>query len=53
MRHFDEYHYLIVNDDFATVLDQLAALFCAGRLRCEPQSQRYAVELKGLLEPAD
>ncbi len=53
MRHFDEYHYLIFNDDFATALGQLEALFRAGRLRCEPQSRRYAVELRGLLEPAD
>ncbi len=53
MRHYEEYHYLIFNDDFATALGELEALFRAQRLRCEPQSRRYAVELQGLLESAD
>jgi guanylate kinase len=53
MRHYDEYHYLLFNDDFETALAELAALFCAQRLRREPQCRRYATELKGLLEPAD
>ena len=53
MRHYDEYHYLVFNDEFDTALAELAALFRAQRLRREPQSRRYATELKGLLEPAD
>jgi guanylate kinase len=52
MRHYDEYHYLVFNDEFDTALAELEALFRAGRLRCEVQRRRYAVELKGLLEPA-
>jgi guanylate kinase len=53
MRHYNEYHYLVFNDDFDTALAELEALFRAQRLRREPQSLRYAAELKGLLEPAD
>ena len=53
MRHYDEYHYLVFNDDFAAALAELEALFRAQRLRREPQSLRYATELKGLLEPAE
>jgi guanylate kinase len=51
--HFDEYHYLIFNDDFATALGELEALFRARRLRSEAQRVRHAAELQGLLEPAD
>jgi guanylate kinase len=51
MRHFDEYHYLIFNDDFATALTDLVALFRARRLRGEAQQQRYAAALQALLEP--
>jgi guanylate kinase len=51
MCHFDEYHYLIFNDDFATALTDLVALFRARRLRGEAQQQRYAAALQALLEP--
>jgi guanylate kinase len=51
MRHFDEYHYLIFNVDFATALTDLVALFRARRLRGEAQQQRYAAALQALLEP--
>jgi guanylate kinase len=50
--HFDEYHYLIFNDDFATALGEFEALFRAQRLRSDAQRVRYAAELNGLLEPA-
>jgi len=53
IRHFDEYHYLIFNDDFEVALAELEALFRARRLRSAAQRVRYASELKGLLEPAD
>jgi len=52
MSHYDEFDYLIFNDDFATALGELIALFRARRLRSEAQQQRYASDLKGLLEPA-
>jgi guanylate kinase len=50
MRHYDEYHYLIFNDDFNVALAELEALFRARRLRSDAQQQRYASQLKGLLE---
>ena len=53
MRHYDEYHYLVFNDDFAEALGELEALFRARRLRSEVQRLRHAGELEGLLEPAD
>ncbi len=51
MSHYDEFDYLIFNDDFEAALDELVALFRARRLRSEAQQQRYAGELRGLLEP--
>ncbi|SPJ32365.1 guanylate kinase [Kushneria phyllosphaerae] len=33
MSHFDEYDYLIINDDFATAVDELKGLISAERLR--------------------
>jgi guanylate kinase len=53
MRHHDEYHYLIFNDDFDTALADLLALFRALRLRSEAQRARHAVELSGLLAADD
>jgi guanylate kinase len=53
MRHYEEYHYLIFNDDFQTALADLEALFRARRLRSAAQCVRYATELKDLLEPAN
>ncbi|GMQ89464.1 MAG: guanylate kinase [Gammaproteobacteria bacterium] len=52
MSHFKEFDYLIFNDDFDTALGELIALFRARRLRSEAQRQRYASELRELLEPA-
>lgn len=51
MRHYEEYHYLIFNDDFNTALGDLEALFRARRLRSAAQCVRYATELNDLLEP--
>jgi len=52
MRHYNEYGYLIFNDVFDVALAELEALFRARRLRCEAQQQRYASQLKALLEPS-
>ncbi|MGB5537583.1 MAG: guanylate kinase [Thiogranum sp.] len=52
MRHYNEYDYLIFNDVFDVALAELEALFRARRLRCEAQQQRYASQLKALLEPS-
>ncbi len=48
--HYDEYDYLVVNDDFDTALDQLAALFTANRLRAGIQARRLKPLLDGLLD---
>ncbi len=52
MSHYKEFDYLVFNDDFETALGELIALFRARRLRSEAQQQRYASELRALLEPA-
>jgi guanylate kinase len=50
MSHYDEYDYLIINDEFDVALAELEALFRARRLRSEAQQHRYSSQLKGLLE---
>jgi guanylate kinase len=52
LKRYNEYEYLIFNDEFDVALLELDALFRARRLRREAQQQRYASQLKGLLEPA-
>ncbi len=53
MSHFDEYDYLVFNDEFERAVRELGALFIAQRLRRAPQQQRHADELRDLLEPRD
>ncbi|WP_455920792.1 guanylate kinase [Pseudomonas putida] len=48
MSHFDEYDYLVINDDFATALDDLKAIFRANTLLKASQQGRYR-ELLGQL----
>ena len=50
--HYDEYDYLIINDDFPTALEELMAIVRAQRLRTSQQSLRHAELLERLLEPA-
>ena len=49
MSHYDEYDYLIVNDDFETSLQQLASIVCAERTRLTAQRLRHADLLDRLL----
>ena len=49
MSHYDEYDYLIVNDDFETSLQQLASIVCAERTRLAAQRLRHADLLDRLL----
>lgn len=49
MEHYDEYEFVIINDDFATALDDLKAVFRANRLQRESQQQRHGELLKQLL----
>lgn len=51
--HYDEYDYLIINDDFPSALDELMAIVRAQRLRTSQQALRHADLLERLLEPAD
>ena len=48
--HYDEYDFLIINDDFATALDELMAVVRAQRLRTSQQAERHADLLERLLE---
>ena len=47
--HYDEYDYLVVNDDFDTALQELGIIFRSLRLRIEPQSCQYATMITDLL----
>ncbi|WP_137819058.1 guanylate kinase [Pseudomonas sp. 2FG] len=49
MSHYVEYDYLVINDDFATALDDLKAIFRANRLQQRPQLQRFGDLLSQLL----
>ena len=46
--HFEEYDYLVLNDDFQDALDDLAAIVRACRLRMSIQEQRLSGQLKQL-----
>ena len=49
MSHYDEYHYLVINDVFQTALDELKAILFSHRLRLPAQQRRYAGLLAALL----
>ncbi|NIE76581.1 guanylate kinase [Pantoea sp. Ap-967] len=49
MEHYNEYEYVIINDDFAVALEELKAVFVANRLLLSKQQQRYSGLLKELL----
>jgi len=53
MSHYEEYQYLIFNDDFDTAVDELRAVFVSRRLRLEVQGPGHAAVLAGLLESSD
>jgi guanylate kinase len=48
MRHCDEFDYVIINQDFASAVDDLAAIVRAARLRSEPQRIRHRALLTQL-----
>ena len=50
MSHYVEYDYLVINDDFATALDDLKAIFRANQLLHAPQQVRHGALLARLLE---
>ena len=47
--HYEEYEYLIINDDFETAQDELIAIVHAQRLRLIPQARRHRELLASLL----
>jgi guanylate kinase len=49
MSHYDEYDYLVINDDFDEARDELASILRSHRLRLRVQRQRQAALLAGLL----
>mgnify|MGYP002735297492 CR=1 FL=1 len=49
MSHFDEYDYLVINDDFTTALNELQSLVVAHRHRRERMQARHAPLLAALL----
>jgi guanylate kinase len=49
MSHYDEYDYLVINDDFHVARDELAAIFSSRRLRLPAQVRRQQALLAGLL----
>ncbi|HSH28883.1 MAG TPA: guanylate kinase [Thiohalobacter sp.] len=51
--HYDEYDYLLINDDFDTALGELGAIVTAARLRRSRQAGRHADMIAELLAPAD
>jgi guanylate kinase len=53
MRHCAEFDYVIINQDFAAAVDDLAAIVRASRLRSAPQLTRCAQLLQALLAPPD
>lgn len=49
MSHFDEFDYIIVNEDFDTAVDEMCAVFTASRLRREAQARRHGALIEALL----
>jgi len=49
MSHYDEYDYLVINDDFTTALRELQALVIAQRLRLARQQDSHGPLLTALL----
>jgi guanylate kinase len=39
--HYDEYDYLVINDDFETALKDIHHIFKAGRLKLKPQKHQF------------
>ncbi|WP_223670579.1 guanylate kinase [Kangiella shandongensis] len=47
--HYDEYDYLVINDDFELACQELSAIFTARRLRLPSQKIRQSALIKDLL----
>ncbi|NLA66920.1 MAG: guanylate kinase [Gammaproteobacteria bacterium] len=49
MSHYDEFDFVIVNDDFDTAVAEMCAVFTASRLRRATQARRHAALIEALL----
>ncbi|MEX0294965.1 guanylate kinase [Pseudomonas putida] len=49
MQHYDEYEYVIINDDFDVALEELKAVFRSNRLLLCKQQERHGALLKQLI----
>jgi guanylate kinase len=49
MSHFDEFDYVVINEDFEIAVDELCSIFLTSRLRRERQATRHADLIAGLL----
>ncbi len=49
MSHYVEYDFIVINDQFATALDDLKAIFRANQLRLDSQQKRHTQLLCDLL----
>ena len=49
MSHYDEFEYVIVNEDFDAAVGEMCAVFTASRLRCESQARRHDALIDALL----
>lgn len=49
MSHYPEYDYLIINDDFATALDDLTSIFRSERLKQAQQCQQHRALFNALV----
>lgn len=50
MSHYDEFDYLVVNDDFDVALSELAAIVTAQRLKLAYQCERHSPQISALLQ---
>jgi len=50
MSHYDEYDYLVINDDFSLAVNELKAIILAKRQKLTYQQQKYAYLLSNLLD---
>lgn len=49
MSHYIEYNYIVINDDFATALEDLKAIFRSNQLQLASQQKRHTQLLSDLL----
>jgi guanylate kinase len=52
MSHYDEFDFVIVNEDFETAVAEMQAIFVGSRQRRHIQQQRHAALISALLGPA-